>query len=187
MKATTRFIGMMALTLLVPAMAGAQGHDMSKMGKDTAKKDAMAGMKHDMPGMKHDMSAMQGGKMSDSAMKAMMKGMKPGAEMTGWKELDAFHGMMQATWHGAMDNDLRAAKAMSGDVVKSAEAWVKSAGPAGCDNATLRKALPGIVTDARAYDAIAKSGTDADVKAALRKVHDGFEQVAMPCMKGMKH
>lgn len=180
MKATTRFIGMMALMLLAPAIAGAQGHDMSKMGKDTAKKDAMAGMKHDM-------SAMQGGKMSDSAMKAMMKGMKPGAEMTGWKELDAFHGMMQATWHGAMDNDLRAAKAMSGDVVKSAEAWVKSAGPAGCDNAALRKALPGIVADARAYDAIAKSGTDAEVKAALKKVHDGFEQVAMPCMGGMKH
>ncbi|MHB1313095.1 MAG: hypothetical protein ACYC3L_13850, partial [Gemmatimonadaceae bacterium] len=123
MIATTRFFGVAMVLALVPAMAGAQQHDMGKMGQDTAKKMPMAGMPHDMAGM------------TDSAMKARMKGMKPSTEpKSGWKELDHFHDLMQATWHGALDNDLRPAKAMTADVVKGAEAWEKSKGPAACDN-----------------------------------------------------
>jgi len=201
MIAMKRFLGVAMVLALVPAMAAAQQHDMSKMGQDTAKKAPAAGMQHDMAGMKmdtgkmagmkHDMSKM--GNMSDSEMKAMMKGMKPSDEpKSGWKELDHFHALMQATWHGAMDNDLRPAKAMTADVVKGAEAWEKSKGPAKCDNAAARKELPGVTKAARAYaDVVAKKGSDADVKASLRKVHDTFEKVAMPCMMaeipGMKH
>ncbi len=31
---------------------------------------------------------------------------------------------------------------------------------------------------------VARKATDAEVKAALKRVHDGFEKVAMPCMMG---
>ena len=173
MIGTTRFLGFAVALTLVTAAAGAQQHDMSKMGKDTAKKAPMSGMKHDMTGM------------TDSAMKAMMKGMKPSDEpKSGWKELDHFHALMQGTWHGAMDNDLRLAKAMTADVVNGAVAWEASKGPAKCDNAAARKELPGVTAAARAYaSVVAKDGSDADVKASLKKVHDTFEKVSMKCTK----
>ena len=193
MKATMRCAGFVMVLALLPAVAGGQvkpaekkpaakpamQHDMSKMGKDTAMKAPMAGMQHDMTGM------------TDSAMKARMKGMKPSDEpKSGWKELDHFHALMQGAWHGALDDDLRLAKGMSTDVVKGAVALEASKGPAGCDNAAARKEVPGVTAAARAYaDVVANKRSDADVKASLRKVHDTFEKVMAACMgakSGMK-
>ena len=171
MIATKRFIGFAVVLALVPAMAVAQQHDMSKMGKDTAKKMPMAGMQHDMSKME------QGGAMD-------MK--------SGWAELDAFHTLLMATWHPAQNDTLTPARTMAPTLVSSAAAWAKSKGPAKCDNAAARTVLPGVVADVNAFaDAVTKQAPDAAVKAALKKVHDGFEKVAMPCMMGdmpgMKH
>jgi hypothetical protein len=68
------------------------------------------------------------------------------------------------------------------------EAWDKSKGPAACDNAEARKALPAIVGDVKAYAAmVGAKADDASVKAGLKKVHDGFEKVGKPCMMAAMH
>jgi hypothetical protein len=181
MIATKRFLGVAMVLALVPAMTAAQQHDMSKMGKDTAKKAPMAGMKHDMSGMKMDTGKMAG-------MKHDMPKMGQGGMMdmkSGWAELDAFHTLLMATWHPAQKDSLGPARTMAPTLVTSAEAWAKSKGPAKCDNAAARKVLPGVVADVNAFAAVvARKGTDAEVKAALKKAHEGFVKVAMPCMMG---
>jgi len=181
MIATKRFIGLAMVLALVPAMAGAQQHDMSKMGKDTVKKAPMAGMPHDMAGMKMDTGRMAG-------MKHDMSKMGQGGSMemkSGWVELDAFHALLMATWHPAQKDSLAPARSLAPTLVASVAAWAKSKGPATCDNAAARQVLPGVVTDVNGFGAVvARKATDAEVKAALKKVHDGFEKVAMPCMMG---
>jgi len=103
---------------------------------------------------------------------------------SGWKELDAFHALLMSTWHPAMKDSLTMARALAPQVVAAAETWATSKGPATCDNAAARKALPGIVADAKAYAGVASSqAADAAVKAALKKVHDGFEVVGKPCVQ----
>lgn len=146
--------------------------------------------------VKPDPKAMQGGKKADSAaMMHDMKGMSHEAghdETSGWKQLDAFHKLLQDTWHPAQNGDLKPARAKAAEFVAGAETWAKSKGPAKCDNEMARKAIPGVVSDAKAFgNAVAGSASDDAVKAALKKAHDAFEMVAMPCMmgatKGMEH
>lgn len=148
----------------------AMQHDMSKMGRDTGMQHDMSTMRHDT-GMKHDMAGMgQGAGMGD------MK--------SGWKELDAFHTLLMSVWHPALKDSLTMARTLAPTLAASATAWEKSKGPTACDNAAARKALPGIVGDAKAYaNAAATKANDAALKAALKKVHDGFETVGKPCMQ----
>jgi hypothetical protein len=125
------------------------------------------------PAMPHDMSKMGQG-----------QAMAMGDVKSGWAELDAFHSLLMSTWHPAMKDSLTMARSLAPQVAASAEAWAKSKGPASCDNAAARKALPGIVKDAKAYSAVAATkANDAAVKAALKKVHDGFETVGKPCVQ----
>lgn len=187
MKATMRFAGCAMVLSLVPAMAGAQAkpaetkpaakpamqHDMGTMGKDTA-------MKHDMSKM-----AMDSSMKNRMSMMGMDSGMKHDEMSSGWKEFDAFHMALMATWHPAEKSDLKPAREKSVDLVTAAEAWAASKGPATCDNTASRKEMPGVVADAKAYGEVVKNkGSDDAVKAALKKTHDGFEKVAMPCMMG---
>jgi len=196
MKATVLML------LLAPAVVFAQAtpapkpaakpapmtHDMSKMGGDTAMKHDMSAMKHDMAGMKMD-SGKQGG-MSAMHDGMMQGGMMQGGMKSGWGELDAFHSLLMATWHPAEKDSLALARSLAATLSAAVDAWAKSNGPNACDNAAMRQALPGIVASTKAYASVAtQSAKDADVKAALKKVHDGFEKAAMPClmarMKGM--
>jgi hypothetical protein len=187
MKATMRFAGCAMVLVLVPALAGAQGkpaetkpaetkpapkpamqHDMSMMGKDT-------GMKHEMkPGMMNKDSSMMHEAMS-----------------SGWMEFDALHKALMETWHPAEKADFRPARARSAEVVQAAESWARSNGPARCDNAASREAIPGVVAAAKALAAVVTNrGSDDAVKAALKKTHDDFEKVAKTCLgasMGMKH
>ena len=157
---------------LLPGVAGAQAKPAEK--KPVAK-----------PAMPHDMHTMGG----DSTMKhgmpgmAMGKGQAMGEMKSGWKELDAFHTLLMSVWHPALKDSLAMARTLAPTLATSAAAWEKSKGPAACDNADARKALPAIIADAKAYaGVVAGKADDAAVKAALKKVHDGFEKVAMPCM-----
>ncbi|MBI5599985.1 MAG: hypothetical protein HY944_00295 [Gemmatimonadetes bacterium] len=161
-----------------PVAKPAMQHDMSTMRHDTGMKHDMSTMRHDT-GMKHKMGMMGG----DSGMKHKMGGMGMGGMKSGWGELDAFHALLMATWHPAQKDSLAMARSLAPTLVAGAEAWAKSKGPAACDNAAARQALPGIVTDAKAYaNVVVTTANDAAVKAALKKVHDGFETVGKPCI-----
>lgn len=174
MGLTLVFAPVMVLAQAKPAEKNAPAkpamqHDMSAMGHDTAMKRKMSTMRHDT-GMKHHMAGMG-------------MGMGMGAMKSGWGELDAFHALLMAVWHPAQNDSLAMARSLAPTLVASAIAWEKSKGPAACDNAAARKALPGIVTDARTYANVAATkANDAAVKAALKKVHDGFETVGKPCI-----
>jgi len=161
----------LALALLLPAVVCAQAkpaakpavkpapmtHDMSKMGADSA--------------MKHDVAGMGGG--------MMQGGMK-----TGWGELDAYHALLMSMWHPAQKDSLTMARSLAGALVATGEAWEKSKGPAACDNAAARKVLPSVISDTKSFATLAANkAKDADVKGALKKVHDGFEKIMMPCMQ----
>lgn len=133
------------------------------------------------PAMQHDHSAMEHGQ--GAAPEKEHDGMK-----SGWAELDAFHALLMSMWHPAQKDTFTVARALAPALAANAAAWGKSKGPAKCDNTATRKALPGIVAGSQSYaELVAGKGADAPVKAALKKVHDEFERVAMPCiMAGMK-
>jgi hypothetical protein len=105
------------------------------------------------------------------------------AASSGWKELDAFHTVMAATWHPASkSNDLKVIREKAPDLSQAAQKWAASKVPAGCDTKPIRDAIAAVVTGSKDVAAlVAKQAPDADVKAALRDVHDRFEVVEQGC------
>jgi hypothetical protein len=103
-----------------------------------------------------------------------------------WKELNAFHRVMGATWHPASQkNDLAPLRARAKDLLSSAEAWAAStppAMPASCRSEPVRSAVTRVVTETRALLGLMESGADdAGIKAALKTVHDSFEVAEKGC------
>lgn len=129
------------------------------------------------PAMKHDMSKMG----ADTGMKhdmAAMMGVK-----TGWTEFDALHTLVMSVWMAADKGDLKPGREKSAEISKAADAWLASKGPASCDNAAARKAMPAAVAGLKTIEALAKrKGGDAELKAAITKAHDSFRPVAQPCV-----
>lgn len=112
--------------------------------------------------------------------------MDHGGEMSGWKELDAFHKVLAANWHPAAAGDTKPARAQATALLDAALAWRKSKGPAACDNAKTREGLARMVTELRWHaDAVKRESSDDAVKVTLKTVHDTFEGFAEACM--MKH
>lgn len=105
----------------------------------------------------------------------------------GWKEMDAFHQLMMATWHPASGkNDLAPARAKAGELAAAARAWKAAAVPRACDTPATRTAVAKVAADADAFAALAAQAgtTDAALKAALKGVHDAFEPVEEGCAPG---
>lgn len=167
------------------AVAGAQATGTTQ----APKKADSAAMKQKMGGMDHDMSKMKGEMKGE--MKHDMVGMQGGMkeEKSGWKELDAFHTVMAAAWHPVMAGDFKPARAKAVELASALTAWQKSKGPAACENEATRTGLRGMTEDIRSYnDAVKREASDDAVRATLRRVHDGFEKFAEPCMMAaMKH
>ncbi len=165
---------MFAALALVIAAANANAQ-VAKKPDSSAMKQKMGEMKHDMKGeMKHDMAGMQGG----------MK-----EEKSGWKELDGFHTVMAAAWHPVMAGDFKPARAMAVEIATAHTAWLKSKGPAACDNEAARTGLRTLSADIASYnDAVKREASDDAVRVTLKRVHDTFESFAKECMMaGMKH
>ncbi len=124
------------------------------------------------PKAEHTMGQMDHGKMQE-----MNHAMSP------WKELDAYHMLMMATWHPAKDKgDMAPTRAKIGDMVASAKALAASTAPKGCDApkmketaAALPKATQGVA------DLVAKKADDATLKAALGALHEQFDVLEMGC------
>ena len=107
----------------------------------------------------------------------------------GWKELDAYHMLMMATWHPAKDkNDRAPIRAKAAEMVASAKLVAASKGPMACQKPELIKAqaeLPA-QTEQVAAMVTAKAG-DAALKAALKGLHDRFDLLEACAGSGMKH
>ena len=103
-----------------------------------------------------------------------------------WKEMNAFHRVMGATWHPASSkNDLAPLKARVKELVTTAEAWAASkapATPASCGSAEVRAATTKVARDTKALLTLVDSGAeDARLKEALKGVHDAFEVAEHAC------
>lgn len=149
---------------------------------------AVFGMALATPALAQDKPAakMDHGKMDHAAMHAehMKKGGKPA-----WKELDAYHGLMMATWHPAKDkNDLAPTRGMIGNMVASAKAVAASTAPAACQKPELQKAQAGLTAETEKVQKLVDAkADDAALKSAMKALHDAFEVLEEGCNTGMKH
>jgi hypothetical protein len=134
------------------------------------------------PAKKDDHAAMHA-----EHMKRMEQG--PHAKSEAWKELDAYHMLMMATWHPAKDkNDLSATRAKIGEMVTAAKAVGVSKAPAGCQKPELAKAQAGLTAETeKVQKLVAAKADDAALKAAMKALHDAFEVLEEGCNTGMKH
>jgi hypothetical protein len=117
-----------------------------------------------------------------------MKAMGDDHMMSGWKELDAFHTVMAATWHPvAKSKDLTVIREKAGALSEAAQAWSTSTAPKACDTKEIRDAIAAVVSQSKSVaQLVEKKASDADVTAALRDVHTKFEVVEKGCHPGHK-
>ena len=107
---------------------------------------------------------------------------------SGWKELDAFHTLMAATWHPAKSNDLKPIRARADSLAAAARVWSQAKAPAACDTETLKAAIADVVTgSAKVEQLVAKNVADAELRAALHDVHERFEVVEKGCKPAKHH
>lgn len=123
-----------------------------------------------------------GGSRPDSAMKGAMSGHMMGP----WKEMNAFHMVMAATWHPASQkNDLAPLRAKATDLAKSAEAWAASKAPMmphGCHSEAVTTAIARVAVDAKTLATlVSTSADDARLKESLKALHDTFEVAEKGC------
>lgn len=111
------------------------------------------------------------------------------AKADGWKELDAYHMLMMATWHPAKDkNDLAPIRAKASEMVASAKLVAASKSPMACQKPELLNAQAGLpaATEKVAAMVVAKAA-DTDLKAGLKGLHDSFDLLEGCAGSGMKH
>ncbi len=124
---------------------------------------------------------------------AKMHGAKPAADeqhegMSGWKELDAYHMLMMATWHPAKaTGDVAPMRAKAPEMVGAAKLLASSTPPQACATPKLKEAATNLVSQTQGVaDLVAKNAADAAIKDALKLLHDKFEVLEEGC-KPMKH
>jgi hypothetical protein len=119
---------------------------------------------------------------ADSAMKGGMSGHVMGP----WKEMNAFHMVMAATWHPASQkNDLAPLREKVADLSRAAEAWAASKAPMmphGCQSEAVTTAIARVAADSKSLAAmVTSSADDAKLKESLTALHDTFEVAEKGC------
>jgi hypothetical protein len=123
---------------------------------------------------------------------SMRAGMMEDHMMGPWREMNAFHSVMAATWHPASQkSDMAPLKSRAKELLTAAEAWSASkppAMPASCGSEPVRNATAKVVTETRVLLTMVDSGADdAKLKAALKTVHDAFEVAEKGCAGHGRH
>ena len=109
---------------------------------------------------------------------------------SGWKELDAYHEFMMATWHPAKGkNDLAPLRAKAADMLASANALAKSTPPKACDSPEVRSAVSALPLIAKEVElGVRKGMPDEQLKSTLEAGHRFFEKAEAGCAApGKKH
>ena len=137
----------------------------------------------DKPPVKPPVAEMDHSKMDHSKMD------HGAAKAEGWKELDAYHLLMMATWHPAKDkNDLAPIRAKATEMVASAKLVAASKAPMSCQKPELLKAQVGLPVETEKVAAmVAAKAADAELKAGLKGLHDRFDVLEACAGAGMKH
>jgi hypothetical protein len=100
-----------------------------------------------------------------------------------WKELDAFHTLLAATWHPvAKSNDLKPIRAEATALSDAAQAWAASKAPASCDKKPIRDAIAAVAAGSKDIATmVSKQAPDSVVKSSLEALHTRFETVEEGC------
>ncbi len=101
-----------------------------------------------------------------------------------WKELNAYHELMMATWHpaAAANSDLSPTRAKISDMVVAANTLAASTAPKGCDAPKVKAAVAALPKETQSVaDLVAKKADDATLKGAMKSLHQKFEVLEMGC------
>jgi hypothetical protein len=105
--------------------------------------------------------------------------------MGSWKEMNAFHRVLGATWHPASKNDLVPLRVRAKELKAAADAWAASnapESPATCAGEEVRAAIAKVARDTRGLVAMITAGADDNwLAASLKGVHDSFEVAEKAC------
>jgi hypothetical protein len=123
---------------------------------------------------------------------AEKKGMMDDHMMGPWKEMNAFHRVMAATWHPASQKgDVAPLKAKATELLSAADAWAASkppAMPASCADSTVIAAVKKVATETKTLLGLVESNADdTRLKSALKGVHDTFEVAEKSCAGHGEH
>ena len=99
-----------------------------------------------------------------------------------WKEMHDFHDVISTTFHPAEEGNLKPLREKAGLLVERAEAWKKSAVPAGYNPAKTTDTLKRLVKQCKTVrKAVKKGKSDAELTAAITKTHDIFHEIMEKC------
>lgn len=99
-----------------------------------------------------------------------------------WKEMHAFHEVMSTTFHPAEEGNLAPLREKAGLLAERAEAWKKSAVPAGYNKEKTADTLKRLVKQCKAVKKGVKKGkTDAELTALITTAHDVFHEIMEKC------
>jgi hypothetical protein len=104
---------------------------------------------------------------------------KPGS----WAELKEYHSVMSVAFHSAEDGNLEPVKTRSGELAEVSKKWLASKPPADFDQPAIREKLKLLQAESAALDRLVrgKTASDAEIKAALFKLHDRFHEIVGAC------
>lgn len=104
------------------------------------------------------------------------------AQMTKWKEMDAFHEMMAMTFHPAEEGDLAPVMEHAGDLVTRANEWKKSTPPSEFNKPEIKKNLALLAKESKSLQKmVKKQKSEAEIKQAIYALHDRFHTIMMEC------
>jgi hypothetical protein len=99
-----------------------------------------------------------------------------------WPEMVAFHEVMAGTFHPAEKGDLKPLREKAGLLLERAEAWKKSAVPAGYKAEQTAKTLGNLVKQCKGIKkAVKKEKSDKDLTALITNAHEVFHEVMEKC------
>jgi hypothetical protein len=105
-----------------------------------------------------------------------------------WKEMNAFHKVLGATWHPASQKDLVPLRVRANELKAAADAWAASKAPeahASCGSEEVKTAIAKVAKDTRGIAAMIIAGADDNwLAASLKGVHDTFEVAEKACGHG---
>jgi hypothetical protein len=102
-----------------------------------------------------------------------------------WKEMNAFHRVLGATWHPASKNDLVPLRVRAKELKAAADVWAASKAPespTSCGGDDVRAAVAKVARDTRGIVAMITAGADDNwLAASLKGVHESFQVAEKAC------
>lgn len=99
-----------------------------------------------------------------------------------WKEMMDFHEVMSTSFHPAEEGNLAPLREKAGLLVERAEAWKKSAVPAGYKPDQTADVLKRLVKQCKVVKKAVKKGkSDAELTTLITTAHDIFHEIMEKC------